>query len=162
MRRAAILMSAAALVVGAADLSAQAKPSFTGKWEMIADPNATATPGRGGRGGLGTGGTITQDANTLTITRTTQNGEVKYVYNLDGSESKNTINFGGNAVEQTSKVKWDGDKLWITTSSMFNGNPIETTMVLSYDKEGNLVVDATGPGRGGSPPTVMKTSYKKS
>ena len=162
MRRAAILMSAAALVIGVADLSAQAKPSFAGTWTMIADPNATPTPGRGGRGGLGQGGTIAQDAKTLTITRTTQNGEVKYVYNLDGSDSKNTITFGGNPVEQTSKLKWDGDKLWVTTSSMVNGAPIETTMVLSYDKEGNLVVDATGPGRGGSSPTVMKTSYKKS
>jgi hypothetical protein len=162
MRRAAILMSAAALIVGATNLSAQAKPSFAGTWTVIVDPSVAPAPGRGGRGGLGQGGTIAQDGKTLTITRTTQNGEMKSVYNLDGSESKNTMTFGGNSVEQTSKTRWDGDKLVVTTSSTFNGNPVETTMVLSLDAAGNLVVDATGPGRNGGAPTTTHTTYKKS
>jgi len=72
------------------------------------------------------------------------------------------MTFGGNSVEQTSKTRWDGDKLVVTTSSTFNGNPVETTMVLSLDAAGNLVVEATGPGRNGAPPTTTKTSYKKS
>jgi hypothetical protein len=162
MRRAAILMSAAALIMGATNVSAQAKPSFAGTWTAIVDPSAPPAQGRGGRGGLGQGGTIAQDGKTLTVTRTTQNGEVKSVYNLDGSESKNTMTFGGNSVEQTSKTRWDGDKLVVTTSSTFNGNPVETTMVMSLDAAGNLVVEATGPGRNGAPPTTTKTSYKKS
>ena len=40
---------------------------------------------------MGTEMTITQDSKTLTITRTTRGGESKHVYNLDGSESRNTI-----------------------------------------------------------------------
>ena len=164
MRTAAVLMSAAALVLGASNVSAQAKPSFAGTWTAIVDPNAPApTPGRGGgRGGLGQGATIAQDANTITITRTTQNGEIKTVYNLDGSESKNTMTFGGNSVEQVSKAKWDGDKLIVTTTSQFNGNPIEMTVVMALDAAGNLNVESTGPGRGGGPPTTTKMSYKKS
>lgn len=163
MRTAAILMSSAALVFGATTVSAQAKPNFAGTWTVVVDPNAAPAPGRGGgRGGLGQGASITQDAKALTVTRTTQNGEVKMVYNLDGTDSKNTATFGGNAVEQTSKVKWDGDKLVVTTSSTFNGNPVETTMVLSTDASGQLIAETTGPGRGGGPPTTTKMTYKKS
>jgi hypothetical protein len=160
MRTAAVLMSSAALVFGVATVSAQ-KPSFAGTWAVVVDPNAPA-PGRGGGRGLGQAATIAQDAKTLTVTRTTQNGEVKTVYNLDGTDSKNTMTFGGNSVEQTSKVKWDGDKLVVTTSSTINGNPVETTMVLQIDASGQLVAESTGPGRGGGPPTTTKMTYKKS
>jgi pectate lyase len=159
MRKAAVLLSAAALVFGATELAAQATPSFAAKWTMVGDPSAA--PG-GGRGGLGREATIVQDAKTLTITRTTQNGEIKSVYNLDGTDSKNTMTFGGNSIDQISKLKWDGSKLVITTSSSFNGNAFETTMALSLDADGNLVVDATAPGRGGGAPTTTKLTYKKS
>jgi len=162
MRKTAVFLSAAALVFSATQLTAQA-PSFAVAWTMVVDPAAPAPAGgRGGRGGLGQAATIVQDVKTLTITRTTQNGEVKSVYNLDGTDSKNTMNFGGNPIEQTSKAKWDAGKLVITTSSSFNGNAFETTMVLSLDASGNLVVDSTSPGRGGGAPTTTKTTYKKS
>jgi hypothetical protein len=161
MRKTAVLMSAIALVLGATNLSAQGK-SFAGTWTVVADPAAPAPTGRGGGRGLGQGGTIAQDAKTLTITRTTQNGEMKSVYNLDGSESKNTLTMGGNSVEQTSKAKWEGDKLVITTTMNFNGNPSESSMTLSLDAAGQLIVEATGAGRGGGPPTTTKMTYKKS
>ena len=162
MRKAAVFMGAAALILGATTVSAQGK-NFAGTWTVVADPAAAApAPGRGGGRGLGQGGIIAQDAKTLTITRTTQNGEVKSVYNLDGSESKNTLTMGGNAVEQTSKAKWDGDKLVITTTMNFNGNAVESSMALSLDASGQLVVESTGAGRGGGPPTTTKMTYKKS
>lgn len=162
MRRATALLTVSALVLGTTQLAAQAKPSFAAKWVVVVDPNAAApTPGRGGGRGLGQQATIEQTDKTLTITRTTQNGEVKSVYNLDGTDSKNTMTMGGNAVDQTSKVKWEGDKMVITTNSSFNGNPIESTMTLTLDAAGNLVVEATGPGRGGGPPTTTKMTYKK-
>ena len=163
MRKAAVLMGAVALVFGATNLSAQGK-NFAGTWTVVADPAAPApTPGRGGGGrGLGQGGTITQDAKTVTVTRTTQNGEIKMVYNLDGSESKNTLTMGGNAVEQTAKTKWDGDKFVVTTTTNFNGNASESTMAMWLDASGQLVVESTGAGRGGGPPTTTKMTYKKS
>jgi hypothetical protein len=162
MRTAAALMSAAALVFGATTISAQAKPSFAGKWTLVPDPTAPAPTGRGGGGGLGQEPTITQDDKTLTVTRTTQNGEVKSVYNLDGSDSKNTLTMGGNAVEQVSRVKWDGPKMIVTTTGSFNGNTFERTMVLALDGSGQLLVESTGPGRGGGPPTTTRATYKKS
>jgi hypothetical protein len=162
MRKAAVLMGAVALIVGAADLSAQGK-SLAGTWTVVPDPAAAApAAGRGGGRGLGQGATIAQDAKTLTVTRSTQNGEVKTVYNLDGSESKNTLTMGGNSVEQTSKARWDGDKLVITTMMNFNGNPSESSMALWLDPAGQLVVEATGAGRGGGPPTTTRMTYKKS
>jgi hypothetical protein len=110
-------MSSAALVFGATTVSAQAKPSFAGAWTVVVDPNAAPAPGRGGgRGGLGQAATIAQDAKTLTVTRTTQNGEVKTVYNLDGTDSKNTMTFGGNAVEQTS-TSWSSPRARRSTAT---------------------------------------------
>ena len=38
MRTAAALMSAAALVISATNVSAQAKPSFAGTWTVVVDP----------------------------------------------------------------------------------------------------------------------------
>ena len=162
MRKAAVFMGAIALVMGATTASAQGK-NFAGTWTVVADPAAPApAPGRGGGRGLGQGATIAQDAKTLTVTRTTQNGEIKQVYNLDGSDSKNTLTMGGNSVEQVSKAKWEGDKLVITTTMNFNGNASESTMALSLDASGQLVVESTGAGRGGGPPTTTKMTYKKS
>jgi hypothetical protein len=164
-------MSRATLVVGAAvallssNAFAQAKVNFTGTWTRIVDSTAMGGGGGGGRGGgrggLGNAPTISQDDKTLTITRAMQGGEVKSVYNLDGSDSKNTITMGGQSVEQTSKAKWDGDKLVIATSYSFNGNNLETTQVLSIDASGNLVVQTTAPGRGGGAPVTTTANYKK-
>ena len=155
-------MSAAALVVSASSVSAQAKPNFGAQWAVVVNPAAAApAPGRGGGRGLGQAATIAQDDKTLTITRTTQVGEIKMVYNLDGSESKNTMSFGGNSVEQVAKTKWDGNKLVITTTSNFNGTAMETTMVLSLEADGSLVVETTGAGRGGGAPTTTRMTYKK-
>jgi hypothetical protein len=141
MRRTAILASVAAVTLTAAVL-AQTTPNFAGTWTLVPDANAPAG-GRGGRGGgmmgLGQQATITQDAKTLTIVRTTQAGEVKSVYNLDGSKSTNKISFGENSFEQVSVAKWDGARLVITTSSNFQGNAFETTMRFSLEG-GNLVL----------------------
>jgi hypothetical protein len=108
------------------------------------------------------GGTIAQDASTLTITRTAQGGEVKTVYRLDGSESRNSITGrGGEAVESVSKARWEGSKLVITTTTTVQGNPVETTMTLSLDGQ-NLVIESTGAGRGGGATVTTTTRYTKS
>jgi hypothetical protein len=134
-------------------------PNFAGKWTLVPD---SAGGGRGGFGGLGLGATITQDANTLTITRTTQAGEFTSTYKLDGSESKNTLTMQGNAVEQLSKARWDAGKLTINTSMSFNGNPVEVSMTMALDPGGNLIVESTRPDfQGGGAPITTKMTYKK-
>jgi opacity protein-like surface antigen len=158
MKRATTLAAAAVLLM-ATLVSAQAPPNFAGKWSLVPDPNAQAG---GGRGGLGQSATIVQDASTLTITRTTPAGEFTSTYKLDGSESKNTLNFNGNAIEQLSKAKWDGAKLIVNTTMNFDGNPVETSMVMSLDAGGNLNIESTRPDfQGGGAPITTKATYKK-
>jgi hypothetical protein len=163
MRRMTALMSLAAVVLWTIGASAQAKPSFAGKWTREA-PAAGAPGGGGGGGGRGGGGggfcgaecTITQTATELTLEF--QGGgqnpaPMKQVYKLDGSESKNP---GRGGQDQVSKATWDGNKLVITTTTQ-NG---EQKRVLSLEG-GNLVVDATNPGREGAAPTTTKITFKK-
>lgn len=154
MKRALIAM---AMIFATALAIAQAQPNFAGKWTLVPDPNA-----QGGMGGLGTDATITQDATTLTITRTTQMGTVTSNYKLDGSESKNTLNFQGNSIDQLSTAKWDDGKLRVNTKMDFGGNPVEFNMVLSLDPSGNLIADVTRPDfQGGGGPVTTKLTYKK-
>lgn len=148
-----ILTVAASITIAAA----QAPPNFAGKWTLVPDPNTPA-----GMGGLGQEANITQDASTLTITRTTQMGTFTSKYNLDGSESRNVLNFQGNSVDQLSTAKWDGGNLLVNTKMDFGGNPVELKMVMSVDATGNLVVESTRPDfQGGGAPITTKMTYKK-
>jgi hypothetical protein len=171
MQRLIAFAGVAALVLGSAiGVHAQAKPDFSGKWTM--DPASAPAPpagggGGGGRGGRGGGGgpfgqefAAKQDANTLTITRMQGDQAVVTTFNLDGSESKNTVAGRGGPQEQVSKATWEGNRLVITTSVNFGGNAVEQRRVLSMDG-GNLVIEQTNPGRGGGEPTTTKLVYKK-
>lgn len=161
------LFTAAVILSFAAGAYAQAKPDFSGKWMM--DPASAPAPpaGGGGRGGGRGGGAgfgqefmATQNAKTLTITRTQGDNTITATYNLDGSESKNSVQGRGGPQEQVSKAMWDGSKLSITTTLNFGGNSIEQKRVLSLEG-GNLVIEQTNPGRDGGPPTMAKLVYKK-
>ena len=162
MRQNALIVGALSLVFAASIAQAQDKPNFSGSWTLVVDPNAPAPTGRGGGGGLGQAATITQDAKALTITRTTQNGEVKTVINLDGTESKNMMmGRGGTQTEQVSKAHWDGTKLVVTTSFTMGETAVERKQAFQLDASGQLVVETTSPGRGGGEPTTTKQTYKK-
>jgi hypothetical protein len=158
MRRLAITLSVLAAVVFATGLSAQGK-DFSGKWAPDADKNpapmtgstggATGTNRTGGRGPSGPM-TITMDAKTMKIERSNANGVTAQSFNLDGSDSKNTMGRGGDRI---SNAKWDGAKLVVTTKATQAGT---ADAVTSYYMEGtDLVVEnttANGP---------QKTYYKK-
>jgi len=186
------LATATAAALFVAGLSAQGKPDFSGKWTNTAPaaapgggapgggaPGGGAPPpggggapggGGGGRGGGGRGGggfcgqecTIAQDATSLTVTRTTQAGEQKATYKLDGSESKNPGRGGADVV---SKAMWDGAKLTITTQQPGrDGGPGVTQKVSVAMNAGMMEVETATegggapPGGGGAPP---KQVYKK-
>ena len=154
----AMSLAAAVLIVIAAAVSAQTPPNFAGKWTLVPDPAAPATGGMPASPTL----TIVQDAKTLTVTRTTQMGEFTTVYNLDGSESKNTLNFNGNSIDQVSKTKWDGEKLIVNTTMSFENTPVEFSMVISQDAAGTLGLETTRPDfQGGGGPITTKSTYKK-
>jgi polyisoprenoid-binding protein YceI len=158
MKRACLSVTLA-LVVSAL-VSAQGTPNFAGKWTLLPAPGAA---GPGGAGGLGQEATITQDATSITIKRTTQMGEFTTTYKLDGSESKNTLNFQGNAIDQVSKTKWDGGTLKVDTTMTFDGNPVQVSMSMTLDPSGSLLVESTRPDfQGGGAPVTTKATYKKS
>lgn len=166
MRRISFLTVAIAAAFLVAGLSAQGKPDFSGKWSLVVDPNA-APPAGGGGGGGGRGGgrggggggfcgqecTIAQDATTLTITRTTQAGEQKAVYKLDGSESKNA---GRGGAEVVSKAMWEGGKLTVTTAQPGRDGGPPTNVKTSVSMTGGQMEVETDQGRG-----PQKQTYKK-
>ena len=118
MRRVTAILSVAAVVLMAAGLAAQAKPSFAGEWKIEADPDS----GGGRSGGPGVDLTITQGATAMTV-EYRGGGQapapVKLTYKLDGSVSKNMVagRGGGAPTEQVSKAMWAGNKLVVTTTT---------------------------------------------
>ena len=94
--------------------------------------------------GWGSNITITQDASRLTVeymffARGDMQPPLKFVYALDGSETRNSVMMGRGIQAQTSKTAWDGDKLVITTVHTFahpeTGQPmtIEVKQTLSLE-----------------------------
>ncbi len=134
--------------------------------------------GRGGRSGdMGSGWgstiTITQDANRLTVEymffgRGDMQPPLRFVYALDGSETKNSVMMGRGIQGQTSKAAWDDDKLIITTVHTFtnpaNGQPMtsEVKQTLSLESPTSLQVEVTRSGVLGGPSSTTRTVYVKS
>ena len=149
----------ATLVIAAASMAAQSKPNFAGKWTFVPDSTGAIAPiGRGV--GLGQEFTAVHDDKTLTVAmKDPQLGELKSVYNLDGSETRNPINFGGQTVDRASKVKWDGAKLVITTTISMGANVAEATQSWALDGSGNLLVETVSSFAAQSMTT--KATYKK-
>jgi hypothetical protein len=139
-------------------LVAQAtKPTFAGKWSLT-DP-AAANP----MAGLSASLTVAQDDKTMKVTAIGgQMGDISTTYNMDGTEGKSPLDFNGNTIDRTTKVKWDGAKLALTTTVSFNGQTFETVQVWALDATGNLVIDSTRPDfQGGGAPVKSTATYKK-
>jgi hypothetical protein len=124
--------------------------------------------------GSGWGPTITiaQDAMRLTVeyaffTRGDMQPPLKFVYALDGSETKNTVMMGRGMQTQTSKAAWNAATLVITTAHPFadpaTGKPgtAEVTQVLSLESPTSLVVETTRSGVLGGAATTTRTVYRK-
>jgi len=85
MRRVTAILSVTAVVVMAAGLIAQAKPSFAGEWKKVAAD---------GQGEPGVDLIITQDTTAMTVEYPRGGpapAPVKLTYKLDGSVSKNMM-----------------------------------------------------------------------
>lgn len=92
---------------------------------------------------------------------------LRFIYALDGSESKNSVMMGRGIQTQVSRTAWDGDKLVITTTHTFadpaTGKPSMATMTqtLALESPASLVVESTRSGVLGGPPTTARTVYRK-
>ena len=174
MRRVTALVSAAAVVLWAAAVMAQAKPNFAGTWTMDQEKTTAANPaaaggggGGGGQRGGGAGGgggrggaqgpmTIKQDATSLSIERQGANGPTTTTYVLDGKANKMTQ--GQAEVTYTAKVV--GATIEIETTRDMQGTAVTSKQIWSMDGEW-LVSTSQQPGRNGGEATSRKTYYKK-
>jgi arylsulfatase len=178
--RSACFAGAIALVVFSA-ANAQTRPDFAGRWTSDPAPADSAARGgrAGGRGAAGTMGsgwgpnlTITQEAKQLMVAyaffaRGDMQPPLRFVYALDGSETKNSVMMGHGVQTTTARTSWQGDKLVITTIQSFpnpqDGRPTtsELTRTLSLEGPESLVVETVIAGVLGGPPTTTRTVYRK-
>ena len=174
MARRQTMIRAAAVALLAAGVNAQAAPDFSGKWTLVPDAPAEGVDSRPGTMGSGWGAaiTVTQDATTLTVeyqpyVTYDMQRPLKFVYLLNGPESRNTINTGRGPQDQISKVAWAGSSLVITTTHSFRNpqsgetNASETRQVLSLESPALLRVETTRSGVMGGPASTTTTKYRK-
>ena len=151
-RTLSVLFACVALL--GAPLTAQDKPSFAGTWKL-ADPG---TPD----GFTPTAMTVVQDATALTITTTSQMGEFKTSYKLDGSEAPSPMEFNGTTIDRMAKLVWEGSKLLLITTSKVEGQTFEFKSAWTLTADGTLATETTVPDfQGGGAPITMKATYKK-
>ena len=188
MKLLATMLSITMVTLFAVSVMAQTRPDFSGRWTSAPEPT-TASPGGGGQTGAARSGggrsasgdmgsgwgsniTITQDARRLTVeyaffTRGDMQPPLKFVFALDGSETKNSVMMGRGIQTQTSRTAWDGDKLVITTAYSFenpaNGQPLtsEVKQTLSLESPASLVVETMRSGVLGGPSATTRTVYRK-
>ena len=163
-----------------AAVSAQSKPDFSGRWTTDPDPaGAAPAPGSGragGRGDMGSGWgstiTITQDAAKLIVEyaffgRGDMQPPLKFVYALDGSETRNSVMMGRGIQTYSSMTSWQGGQLVITTIYPFadpeSGRSMTTEVkqVLSLESPTSLVVETTRAATLGGPANTTRTVYRK-
>lgn len=182
MTRTIITLVALAYTVATSSTAVQAQTTdFSGRWTLDAPPAPTTPPTPGTqpgpqRGDMGSGWgpaiTIAQDAKQLAVeysvyTRYDMQPAFKFVYALDGSESKNTVMMGRGAQMESSRASWQGSALAITTTFSVadhaSGQPFtaEVTRKLSLESPNVLVVEVTRSGVLGGAASTARTVYKK-
>jgi hypothetical protein len=166
---------AAALSTLVLNASAQARPDFSGRWIAVPDAPAVApntpSPAASFGSGLGPDFTITQTAATLTIERAQFSQydiqpPMRFVYALDGSESRNSINMGRGRQETTSRAMWQDGGLQLTTAYRVQdpaGNPTTSDLrqVFTLESADTLVVVATRSAPPGGQAATSRQVYKK-
>jgi hypothetical protein len=159
----------------------EAPPDFSGQWAI--EPSAPgATPAPGGapaapaKGDMGSGWgsafTITHDAKQLILeqalfSRSDLQASPRFVYALDGSETRNAVMTGHTTHIRISRAAWDGQTLRITTTypsvDVVSGKPFATEVVqrLTLESPTTLVVEVTRGGALGGQPTKTRTVFQK-
>jgi hypothetical protein len=145
----------AAVLITVVSLGAQQKPNLSGMWVLAKDRSSQAMNGSvvvSVSGLLGDKFSAVQDSKTLTLTITVAalGRDIKAVYNLDGSESRNLNPVGGGQPDEPifSRASWEGEKLVIFTrgTALVNGKPIETRRVIWLETDGVLTIERSAEG----------------
>jgi hypothetical protein len=122
--------------------------------------------------GWGPNITIAQTAERMSVeymffARGDMQPPLRFVFALDGSETKNSVMMGRGIQTQTSKTAWEGDKLVITTTHSFaspeTGRPltIEVKQTLALESPTSLIIETTRGGVLGGPSSTTRTVYRK-
>jgi len=178
------MLTVAAVILFAVNVRAQTRPDFSGRWTI--EPESTSAAGgvgQAGSGGPGVSGdmgsgwgsniSITQEVNRLTVeyaffARGDMQPPLRFVYALDGSETKNSVMMGRGIQVQTSKTAWEGDTLVITTVHSFahpeTGAPMKILVkqTLSLASPTSMLIETTRSGVLGGPSSTTKIRYKQS
>jgi hypothetical protein len=135
--------------LAASSLIAQARPDFNGKW----------TTTMAGSIDRPTTMTVRQDSSILTGELDLPAGKQTWSFKLDGSESRNTTSANGEVV---STVKWEGEKLVISTPLRPTPEG-EFTLVQTWSlEEGKLVIRSSQVNRAtGTPTRTVIQTYTK-
>jgi hypothetical protein len=145
----------ASVVLAAGTAAAQDKPNFAGTWKLT-DP---AQPEQY----MATQIVVSQDTSMLTVVMTSQMGDIKTTYNLDGSVRRDPLDLNGQTIDRVTKATWNGSKLTLSTTSETNGQTVEFKRVLSAGPDGTLVLEFTFPDfQNGGALITQKAVYKKS
>jgi hypothetical protein len=166
---------AAALSTLVLTASAQPRPDYSGRWIAVPDAPATApntpSPAASFGSGLGPDITITQTAATLTIERAQfspydMQPPMRFIYALDGSDSRNTVNMGRGLQDATSRVSWQDGGLQLTTIYRVQdsaGKPMTSELRQVFTLEGadTLIVAATRSAPPGGQAAPSRQVYKK-
>jgi hypothetical protein len=174
MNKATILL----LVLSASTEASAQRPDFSGTWvraDSAAERPSVAAVGdaafqRGTMGdGWGSPLTLRQSADTLVVeyphfARYDLQPPLRFVYALNGSESRHAIMIGHAETRLVSRAEWRDAALVITTRYPMPGSTTETVevrQVLALQSTDTLVIGTTRPGPAGSPPMVMRVVYAK-
>lgn len=180
MNRVALLLTLAWLAVARDSALAQQRPDFTGEWTRVDStserPSVTSVGDgafRSGNMGSGWGSplTIRQQADTLVVEYrffSTYDLQplLKFVYALNGSESRNSIMIGHAESDQRSRATWRDSTLVITTvvptPDLGDGRrTAEVRQALTLASPTTLVLETTRAGAPGAPPSTTRTTYTK-
>jgi hypothetical protein len=157
-----LLSSAVLCVFLVAPLSAQQVPDFTGQWQRT-DSNDIGS-------GWGDVITVTQDGSRLQVeyalfVASDRQPPLRFVYDLEGRETRNGFMMGRGVQMQISRAKLIGGSLEITTSHelVVQGRAMqsEVRQVLSLESPATLIVEVTRLGVLGGPPTTSRSVYRR-
>jgi hypothetical protein len=172
------LLSSAMVAILTIGATAQTKPDFSGRWSGAPPPagdgqrGASREPISDMGSGWGSSITITQTAERMTVeyvffARGDMQPPLRFVFALDGAETKNSVMMGRGIQAQTSKTAWEGEKLVITTTHSFahpeTGQPLtsEVKQTLALESPTSLIIETTRSGVLGGPSSTTRTVYRK-
>ena len=167
-----VLLGCALLLLAGSPLPAQQRPNFSGRWVAEAEPARSGATGTAGSG-WGASVTITQDASHVTVesayfSRYDLQPPLRFVYALDGSESRNAMMVGNGTVEEVARVDWDGSTMLIkalhTTphpTELRQTLRVEVTRRLALDASGSLVIETARAGVLGGQASTARAVYRK-